>query len=294
MGKILVVGGTGMLGRPVVVHLLSNDLPVRIFTTDEPRARDFFGDHTDFAEGDVGDIESLKRAMDGCEAVYINLKGGPNDDEYTRIELEGSKNIYTAAKQAGISKVVQISHSLADKRHSHFITQHVKYEAELDLISSGLTYTILKPSWFCESLPLFMKDSKAVYVGSGKTSFYFLAVTDYANIVSQCFMSDKADNKILTIFGPEPMPLPEALRRFLSTCHPNITIDQLPLWLAKFSTLFSSNKMLKSAVKLMGFFDKHGDDEVETSPDEANKLFGAPTTTVDEWSLIYRKIVKGM
>ncbi len=294
MAKILVIGGTGMLGRPVVVHLVADGFDVRLFTTDEERAKAYFGDRVEYAEGDVGDLESLKAANEGCDAIYINLKGGPTDDDFVRIEQEGSINIYEAAIETGTSKIVQISEARANESNSNFIAHRVKYEAEKELISSGLTYTILKPTWFCESLPLFLKDSKAVYIGSGKSCFHFLAVADYANIVSQCFASNKADNKILTIFGPEPMPIPEAMRRFLETCYPNTTIDQLPVWLAKISGFFMKSPALKSAINLMAFFDKHDDTEVLTPPDEANAIFGAPKTTVDEWALMYRKIIKGM
>ncbi|MEZ5357419.1 MAG: NAD(P)H-binding protein [Candidatus Zixiibacteriota bacterium] len=294
MAKILVIGGTGMLGRPVVVRLVQDGFSVRLFTTDEQRARAYFTDHVDYAEGDVGDLDSLKYAMEGCDAVYVNLKGGPSNDDYIRIEKEGSINIYEAAIETGLEKIVQISEARADENHSDFIPHRVKYEAEQELVSSGLTYTILKPTWFCESLPLFIKDNKAVYIGSGKSCFHFLAVADYVEIVAQCLNSDKADNKILTVFGPEPMPIPEAMRRFLEICYPTITIDQLPVWLARLSGFFLRSPAVKAAINLMAFFDKHDDTEVAIPPDETNAIFGAPKTTVLEWAQIYRKIVKGV
>lgn len=294
MGKILVIGGTGMLGRPVVVRLVQDGFAVRLFTTDEERARSYFKNHVEYAEGDVGELDSIKSAMDGCDAVYINLKGGPTEDDYVRIEQEGSINIYEAAIETGLEKIVQISEARADENHTGFIAHRVKYNAEKELVSSGLTYTILKPTWFCESLPLFIKDNKAVYIGSGKACFHFLAVADYVDIVSKCLKTDIADNKILTVFGPEPMPIPEAMRRFLEICYPSITIDQLPVWLAKISGFFMKNPGVKSAINLMAFFDKHDDSEVLIPPDETNALFGPPRTTVEDWAKMYRKIVKGV
>ena len=294
MAKILVIGGTGMLGRPVVVHLVADGFAVRIFTTDLERAREYFGDRVEYAEGDVGDLDSLKTAMEGCDAVYVNLKGGPDNDDYIRIEQEGSLNIYEAAIETNVDKIVQISEARADEKHRHFIPHRVKFEAEKALVTSGLTYIILKPTWFCESLPLFLKDNKAVYIGSGRTSFHFIAAADYARIASLCFQSDLADNKILTIFGPEPMPIPEAMRRFLAICYPDTKIDQLPIWLARISLWFMRSNALKSAVNLMAFFDKNDDSDVATPPDEADRLFGRSVTTVEDWAKIYRKIVKGV
>lgn len=294
MAKILVVGGAGMLGRPVVVQLINDGFDVRLFTTDAERAKLYFRDRVEYAEGDVGSVENLKRAIDGCDGIYVNLKGGPTEDEYIVVEMEGSENIYEAAIDVGVNRVVQISEARADVNHAYFIPARVKAVAEEALAVSGLTYTVLKPTWFFESLPLFIRDNKAIYIGSGKTSFHLLAAADYARIASLCFQSNAAENKILTIFGPEAMPIPEALRRFLAICYPDTTIDHLPIWLAKLSTLFVRNQTLKTGVKMMAFFDRHGDDEVAIPPDEADSIFGRSKTTIEEWAKIYRQIVKGV
>jgi uncharacterized protein YbjT (DUF2867 family) len=293
MAKILVVGGTGMLGRPVVVTLHADGFEVRVFTTNLDNARSYFGDHVEYAEGDVGERQSLINAMQGCEYVYINLRGGPSKKDFVRIELDGSKNIYTAAKETGMKKIVKISGALAVEKNIGYYFIKPKIEAEKALTDSGLTYVILRPSWFCESLPLFVQGSKVVYVGSGKTQFHFLASADYAAIVSQCFKDKRADNKILDVFGPESMPIPEALRCFLSIVYPDVTINRVPVWLAKWSALFAFNRNLRMAVNLMSFFDKHDDAEAIGNHKEADVLFGPCKTTVEEYARMYKKIVKG-
>jgi divinyl chlorophyllide a 8-vinyl-reductase len=294
MVKVLVIGGTGMLGRPVVVRLISDGFDVRVFTTNRKKAEAYFGDQVECTVGDIFDKQSLIKAMDSCDFVYINLKGGPTASEFIRIESDGSKNVYAAAFESGISKVVQISGANAIEKNARFPFIRGKIEAEKALVASGLTYTVLRPSWFCESLPLFVQGNKAVYIGSGKTSFHFLAAADYVRIVSECFQSDKADNKILTIFGPESMPIPEAMRRFLAIAYPDVTINHLPIWLAKWSTIISFNKKLKAAVRMMAFFNKHDDSQADPGPEEADRIFGRSSITVEEYAKMYRKIVKGV
>lgn len=283
-----------MLGRPVAVQMHSDGFDVRILTTRPERAKTFFGDNVEYAKGDVTVRQSLINAMDGCGYVYVNLKGGPTAQDYMRIVGDGSKNIYAAAKETGIKKVVQITGANAIEKNIKYPHIHCKIKAQKALINSGLTYVILKPSWFCESLPLFIQGAKSIYIGSGKTQFHFLAVADYAQIVSQCFSGDKADNKVLTIFGPEPLPIPEAMRRFLAIAYPDVTISRLPMWLAKWSTMIAFNKNLKASVRLMAFFNKHDDSEADPGPEIADKIFGRCTTTVEEYAKMYRKIVKGV
>jgi len=289
MPKLLVIGGTGMLGRPVTYQLIKDGFEVRLFTTHPRKAERIFGSKVEYAFGDVGDLASLKAAMTGCQAVYINLKGGPTKEDYIRVEENGAQNIYVAAKECGISKVVQISGADVGEKTSGHIISCVKLEAQKALIASGLTYVILRPSWFCESLPLFFQKDKAIFIGSGKACFHFLAAPDYARIVSRCFQDNLADNKILTIFGPEAMPIPEAMRRFLTIVYPNAKINRLPLWLARFSAAMSFNKNLKMAVSLMAFFDKYDDSDVTVDPEEADLLFGRSATTVEEWSRRYKE-----
>ncbi len=293
MPKILAVGGTGMLGRPVVVTLLNEGFPVRVFTTDINRAQRHFGDRVEYASGDVGDVDSLRRAMEGCDFVYVNLKGGPTKADYIRVEETGAKNVYAAAKETGIKKLVQISEARADEKHAFFIVEKVKVESEKALKSSGLNHAILKPTWFCESLPLTLGNGKAALVGSGKSSFHFLSSADYAAIVSECFKTDKADGKSLVIFGPESMTLRDALAKFLSIAYPDVKISRIPLFMAKIAAAFSFNKQLRSIVNLMAFFDKNDDSGIVGNPAEADSLFGRSPTTVEEYARMYRKIVKG-
>jgi len=285
--KILVVGGTGMLGRPVVNQLLADGFTLRLLTTHPDKAKRLFGDRVDYAAGDVDNIDSLTSALAGCDAVYVSLKGGPSKADYIRIELEGAKNIYAVAKSSGIRKIVQIGGANYTAKNVRHILARTKSEAEKALIESGLTYVILRPSWFCESLPLLLQGNKAVFVGSGRRSFFFLAAADYAKIVSRCFQSDIADNKVLTIFGPEPMPIPEALRRFLVAYNPDARVNHLSVWMSRMAAMISFNPGLKAAVDLMAFFDRHDDADVEVPSDEADRLFGRSRTTVDQWARTY-------
>lgn len=287
MMKILVVGGTGMLGRPVVRQLLADGFPLRLLTTRPEQAKRLFGDRVEYAIGDVDNLDSLNAAVAGCDAVYVSLKGGPTTADYIRIERDGAKNIYTAAKAAGAGKIVQIGGANYTAKNARHILAKVKTEAEKALAESGITYVILRPSWFCESLPLLLQGNKAVFVGSGRRSFFFLAASDYAAIVSRCFQSNIADNKALTIFGPEPMPIPEALRRFLVIVNPDARVNHLAVWMARAAAMLSFNPGLKAAVDLMAFFDRHDDGDVEFPPDDADRLFGRSRTTVEQWTRTY-------
>jgi hypothetical protein len=89
------------------------------------------------------------------------------------------------------------------------------------------------------------------------------------------------------------MPIPEAMRRFLAVALPDVTITRLPMWLAQWLALITFNQKLKALVRMMAFFNKHDDSEADTGPEEANRIFGPCTTTVEEYAEMRRQIING-
>ena len=73
--KILVVGGTGMLGEPVARKLRADGYPVRGLTRSLDQARKKFNSDFELIAGEVEQLESLIAAMQGCQGVHINLDG---------------------------------------------------------------------------------------------------------------------------------------------------------------------------------------------------------------------------
>src|SRR4051794_10035027 len=65
--KVLLTGGTGFLGRHIVSELAARH-SLRLLVR-RGSSRERFPAGVEFAEGDVTDRESLKRAVDGCDAV---------------------------------------------------------------------------------------------------------------------------------------------------------------------------------------------------------------------------------
>jgi hypothetical protein len=74
--KVLVVGATGMLGRPVVERLSADGSGVRVLARDPESARSLLGKGVEYVGGAVEDGASLGRALEGCRAVHVSLKAG--------------------------------------------------------------------------------------------------------------------------------------------------------------------------------------------------------------------------
>jgi len=106
----LVTGATGFLGWHVVNKLLARGERVRALVRKTSRVRELDGD---VVTGDLRDPESLERAVAGCAVVYHVAADyrlwAKDPSELYRSNVEGTRNLLTAARDAGVERVVYTS-----------------------------------------------------------------------------------------------------------------------------------------------------------------------------------------
>lgn len=131
--KILVTGGTGSIGSQIVRQLLAQGPRVlRILSRDETKqfeleeklAAEGPLDRVRFLIGDVRDPARLRRAMEGIEVVFhaAAMKHVPaceyNPFEAIQTNVQGTQNVITAARDAGVLRVVAVSTDKATHPHN--------------------------------------------------------------------------------------------------------------------------------------------------------------------------------
>lgn len=284
--RILVIGGTGMLGRPVVRQLLNNGYQVRLLTHNPDKVALFFGDEVEKVPGDVTDIDSLPQAIKGCDAIYINLNAKMDIVKYRTIEQQGTENIIKAAREVGVNRIAMISGLNVNEFDKKYPFIAAKLAAEKAVMGSGLPFTIFRCCWFYESLPLFIQGNKAILLGKQEHPRYWLAASDFAVMVARSFGLRNAADRIFFIKGSERMNLPVALMRFCDMVIPDTALSPIPLWLASIGSLMSRKPQTKGLIQFMKYFDTHPEPEIN---DEAEKILGPARTSFEEWTEEYKK-----
>ena len=100
-------------------------------------------------------------------------------------------------------------------------------------------------------------------------------------MISNAFQIEEAKGKRLYVHGPEGIPLKTALERYCRVFHPEIKeVAVMPVEAAKAMAESTGNAFLKNVAEMMEYFKKVGE---PGDPAEANRLLGAPTTTLDKW-----------
>ncbi len=99
--KITVFGGTGMLGRPVVRELVRAGYDVAAMVRDAGRAASKLPEKVALVEGDLASRKDIAAALNGADAVYLNLSTRPDVRKYEKFiaERDGLENVLAVAAQ---------------------------------------------------------------------------------------------------------------------------------------------------------------------------------------------------
>jgi uncharacterized protein YbjT (DUF2867 family) len=146
---ILVTGATGKQGGAALRHLRARGFPVRALTRnpDKPEARALFGEGAEAVAGNLDDIDSVRRAMDGVWGVYSVQTPY---EEGVEAELRQGKAVAQAAQRARVSHLVYSSVGAADQKTGipHFESKH---QIEQYVSGLGIAHTIFRPVFFMEN-----------------------------------------------------------------------------------------------------------------------------------------------
>lgn len=200
---ILVTGATGRVGSQVVEQLLKRGADVRVLVRD-PATADFPA-HVDVVQGEMLNIDSLRRAFTGVSTFFLLNAVAP--DEFTQALL--ALNI---AREAGVERVVYLSVLHADRfvNVPHFA---VKSGAERMIEQMGFNATILRPAYFIDN-EVMVKDvilNHGVYpMPIGGKGIAMVDARDIAEVAAiELVRLDQASGKLpivtLNLVGPDTL-----------------------------------------------------------------------------------------
>lgn len=218
---ILVAGGTGTLGRFLIPKLIGRGMKVRILTREPSHASHLVDNDVEIAEGDVRDPRAVERAIAGVDAVVSAVHGfiGKGSENPQTVDRDGNKNLIRSAAAAGVGHFVLMSILGAAADHPTELFR-MKWEAEQELLRSGLEWTIVKPTAYMETWigvlasPL-LQHRKAMVFGGGTNPINFVSAADVARAVEQALV-DRRNETIVEAGGPEDLGMSQVVQIFKS------------------------------------------------------------------------------
>ena len=186
-GRVLITGGTGYVGGNIRRALA--DRPLRLLVRDRAQHAALATGDVEVVGGDVTKAETLRGAMDGCEAVIhlvaiIAETGGATFDGVIR---DGTEHVVAEAVRAGVPRFIHMSAmgAMHDPRYGYL---EAKWQAEQAVKGAGLAWTIFRPSVvfgpgdeFITTLAGLVRAAPVIpVVGDGQSKFQPVSVGEVA------------------------------------------------------------------------------------------------------------------
>jgi NADH dehydrogenase len=218
---VVVIGGSGFVGRHVVPRLVTAGYHVVVVTRRRERAQHLLLLPTvDVVEGDAGDRTMLGELAAGATAL-VNLSGIINEtgsETFARAHVEVTQSAIDACEAAGVARLLQMSALNADPAGPSLYLRS-KGEAQARIEASGLDWTIFQPSVIFgpedSFLNMFAKLSRTMPVlalGSPNARFQPVYVGDVAHCFVHALTSGETIGRRYPLCGPTVYTLHELVR----------------------------------------------------------------------------------
>lgn len=283
-----VIGATGRLGAPVAREL-AKTFKVRALVRSPDKARIMLPANVEVVRADLRDVDSLRAALVGVDAIYLNLSTETADPSLLFYEeREGVANLLAAIRGLPIRYIAKIGAlgayppALASLK-TNMVPNLIRLEGHAMIAASGIPHTFFAPTHFMELLPNMIEGRALQWVGNTGIKVYWISVVDYARQVAKAFGQPEAMPTDVPVQGPEAITVRDAMKSFVAHYDPTLKIRVAPLWVMRLIGLF--NPKMRFVAHLFAYFGNHED---PFYAEATWKTLGKPTTTLANFATALR------
>lgn len=223
--KIFLTGGTGFIGSAVLDRLASGEPRTVVCLTRRVESLGSRAGRCEFVPvaGDLIEPASFTDHLQGVDAILhlAAATGSARDEELDRVNVRGTEALLSAARQAGVPRVIFAS-SIAVRydRLEEYPYGETKARAERLVESSGLDYTVIRPTvvlgrngntWAMlrklASLPV------VPLIGGGRARVQPIDVGDVAHAFARILDDRDGRERVVELGGPDIVTFRELLQR---------------------------------------------------------------------------------
>ena len=226
--RVLVLGGTGFIGKRLVRELSSRDIKLRLLARDPSKASGMLpeGKDIEITQGDLMKKKDLEDALKGIHSAYylVHSMGGKSitkNTEFAEKDKKAARNFVSAAGASGLKRIIYLG-GLGEKGKD--LSEHLNSRAEVGgILSSGSpSATILRA---------------AVIIGAGGASYEMLrylverlpvmicpkwistriqpiAVKDVIAYLSGCLLNPETSGRTFDVGGPEILTYKKMMEQY--------------------------------------------------------------------------------
>ena len=227
--NVAVAGGSGFVGGGIALELHRRGHRVVVLSHRGESARGGLPDAVEIREADVADPATLAPALQGVDSLVIALafKNLPmqsprRGQTFELVDAQGTERLVAAAGEAGVGRVVYISGAgAAPDAERHW--SRAKWRAEEAVRSSGLEWTIVRPTWIYGprdvALNRFLGFARRLpfvpMTNLGRQRLAPVFIDDVGRLVADSLVDGAAVGQVFELGGPEALSMREIIGRAL-------------------------------------------------------------------------------
>ena len=245
--SLLIIGGTGTLGRQIVLQALTKGYKVRCLVRNLRKANFLKEWGAELVYGDLTLPETIPSCLRGITAVIDASTSRPYDlSTMKKVDWNGKLALIEASKVANVQRFVFCS-ILNLEQFPTIPLLAMKQSIEIKLIESKIPYTIFRLTGFYQGLieqyAIPILENLPIWITDEKTCVSYMDTQDIAKFCLQALQLPKTKNKIFFLGGPKGWLSSE----IVGLC------EQLAGQSAKVKTI--SVSILKFSSQFLGFFE---------------------------------------
>jgi uncharacterized protein YbjT (DUF2867 family) len=288
IGRVLVTGSTGRIGREVVARLAqskSTTVRASVFSESKKSFLESMGAH-ETVKFDLKDPSTWDQALDGCDAIFSSSLD-PMIENHMQFMNKVKDDV--AAGRSSLKHILRISCFGADTNTARYdadthasmagtpiplMLQHYWWGEEV-CINTGLPTTSIRGNFFMNHLlkneQASIQDEGVFRSPLGDTKNSFVSAVDMAEVSVACLLQgpERHGNKFYDITGPEPQSMHDVARDLSAAMGKKIRYE--PLDMDQFVKDFGPVRAAFFEYLRNGFYTR-------CSPDFYNIIGRRPTT----------------
>jgi len=277
--EILIIGGTGNIGTPLVDLLKDSDQSYRVLVRSDENEAKMASAGVPTVRAELGDWPSIDAALEGVRTIFLLSAPSP-------VMSDLHEGLIDRAKSADVRKIVRLSAEPAN--YSKGLPMYEQH-SEVDdyLVASGLDYVILRPHYFMQNIPqmhaTFMKDQGMFAQYMGDSRIPMVDARDIAKAALAGLTSDAFNGKVHIITGPQSISFEDVATAFSKSLDKEISYVNLSYEEQKVGLeAYGTPEMIVQTV--MTLFKRWSEGEDQPATSDYETITGEKATDIEKFA----------
>jgi len=240
--SLLIIGGTGTLGRQIVLQALTKGYQVRCLVRNFRKASFLKEWGAELVYGDLARPETIPPCLKGITAIIdASTSRATELDSLKKVDWEGKLALIEAAKIANVQRFIFFSAQNVEQFQTIPLMK-VKNGIEIKLKESGIPYTIFRLTGFYQGLieqyAIPILENLPIWVTNENTYVSYMDSQDIAKFSLRALQIPQTKNQTFLLSGSKAWVSSEIINLCEQLAGQEAKVQRVPLILLKFVSRF--------------------------------------------------------